>query len=97
MKKRKNTSSCKLEKKADVLKALGQPTRLRIIDYLRQGERCVCEIFPAIGGKQSNVSRHLSVLKRAGIVADRREGVSIYYRVLNPSLFRLLSGLNRKK
>jgi ArsR family transcriptional regulator len=96
VKKGKNISSYKLEKKAEILKALGQPTRLRIIEYLRNGERCVCEIFPAIGGKQSNISRHLSVLKRAGIVSDRREGVSIYYRVLNPSLFRFLSSLNRK-
>jgi ArsR family transcriptional regulator len=86
-----------LEKKAEVLKALGQPTRLRIMEYLRDGERCVCEIFPAIGGQQSNVSRHLAVLKQAGLVSDRREGVSIYYRVLEPSLFKLLDDLGRKK
>lgn len=90
-------SSMNLEKKAKILKALGQPTRLRIMEYLRDGERCVCEIFPAIGGQQSNVSRHLAVLKQAGLVSDRREGVSIYYRVLDPALYRLLDSLEQKK
>ena len=85
-----------LEKKAEILKALGQPTRLRIMEYLRDGERCVCEIFPAIGGQQSNVSRHLSVLKQAGLVSDRREGVSIFYRAKDPSVYKILDQLNRK-
>ena len=88
--------SMNLEKKANILKALGQPTRLRIMEYLRDGERCVCEIFPAIGGQQSNVSRHLSVLKRAGLVLDRREGVSIFYRVKDPAIFKVLDRLNLK-
>jgi len=85
-----------LEKKAKILKALGQPTRLRIMGYLRDGERCVCEIFPAIGGQQSNVSRHLAVLKQAGLVSDRREGVSIFYRVKDPAVFKVLDRLNLK-
>lgn len=86
-----------LEKKAKILKALGQPTRLRIMEYLRDGERCVCEIFPAIGGQQSNISRHLAVLKQAGLVSDRREGVSIFYRVKDPAIFKVLDHLNLKK
>lgn len=85
-----------LEKKAEILKALGQPTRLRIMEYLRDGERCVCEIFPAIGGQQSNVSRHLAVLKQAGLVADRRVGVSIFYRVKDPAILKVLDRLNLK-
>lgn len=85
-----------LEKKAKILKALGQPTRLRIMEYLRDGERCVCEIFPAIGGQQSNVSRHLAVLKQAGLVLDRRVGVSVFYQVKDPAIFKILDRLNRK-
>ncbi len=85
-----------LEKKAEILKALGQPTRLRIMEYLRDGERCVCEIFPAIGGQQSNISRHLAVLKQAGLVSDRREGVSIFYRVKDPAILKVLDRLNLK-
>jgi len=86
----------KPEKKVEILKALGQTTRLRILEYLRDGERCVCEIFPAIGGEQSNISRHLGILKRAGLVSDRREGVSIYYRIRNPSVFQVLDLLDYK-
>jgi len=85
-----------VEKKAAILKALGQPTRLRIIEYLRDGERCVCKIFPAISGQQSNVSRHLAVLKEAGLVSDRREGVSVFYRTKDPSIYKILDQLNRK-
>ncbi len=56
------------EGQAAVLKALGQPTRLQILELLRGGERCVCEIFPAIHQEQANVSKHLSILRQAGIL-----------------------------
>src|SRR5574341_135615 len=79
-----------VELRAAALKALGQPTRLRILDLLRNGERCVCEIFPAIQEEQSNVSRHLAVLKSAGLVASRKEGLNVHYRVKDPQLFALL-------
>ncbi len=79
-----------LELKANVLKALGQPTRLKILELLRNGERCVCEIFPAIQGEQSNVSRHLAMMKAAGILASRKEGQMVHYRVRDPQVFKLL-------
>src|SRR5258708_39038128 len=56
------------------LKALSDPNRLRIIDRLRAGERCVCDLTDAMGEGQSLLSFHLRVLKEAGLVADRREG-----------------------
>ncbi len=83
-----------LELRAAALKALGQPTRLRILQLLRNGERCVCEIFPAIQEEQSNVSRHLAVLKSAGLVASRKEGLNVHYRVKDPRLFRLLDAVD---
>jgi DNA-binding transcriptional ArsR family regulator len=83
-----------LELKADVLKALGQPTRLKILELLRGGERCVCEIFPAIQEEQSNVSRHLALMKAAGILASRKEGQMVHYRVRDPQVFKLLDGVN---
>jgi len=83
-----------LELRAVALKALGQPTRLRILELLRNGERCVCEIFPAIEEEQSNVSRHLAVLKSAGLVASRKEGLNVHYRVKDPRLFDLLDGVD---
>ncbi len=81
-----------LELKANVLKALGQPTRLKILELLRNGERCVCEIFPAIREEQSNVSRHLALLKAAGILASRKQGQMVHYRVRDPQVFKLLDG-----
>jgi ArsR family transcriptional regulator len=83
-----------LELKADVLKALGQPTRLKILELLRNGERCVCEIFPAIEEEQSNVSRHLALMKAAGILASRKEGQMVHYRVRDPQVFKLLDGVS---
>ncbi|MBT0653217.1 ArsR/SmtB family transcription factor [Geomobilimonas luticola] len=67
--------------RADILKALAQPTRLKIIDFLRDGERCVCEIFPAIGEEQSNTSRHLNMMLTAGVLTRRKEGLKIFYAI----------------
>ncbi|MBE0477499.1 winged helix-turn-helix transcriptional regulator [Candidatus Aerophobetes bacterium] len=78
------------EAQAEYLKALSHPTRIRIVNYLREGERCVCEIFPYLGEEQSNVSRHLAALKRAGILSSRKEGVSVYYRVQDDNVFKIL-------
>lgn len=75
---------------ADVLKSLAQPTRLKIIDFLRDGERCVCEIFPAIDEEQSNTSRHLTYMQTHGILSRRKEGVKIYYAVKHPEVFEII-------
>ncbi len=83
-----------LELRAAALKALGQPTRLRILEFLRNGERCVCDIFPAINEEQPNVSRHLAVLKGAGLVASRKDGLNVHYRVKDPRLFDLLDSVD---
>lgn len=72
--------------RADILKALSQPTRLKIIEFLRDGERCVCEIFPAIGEEQSNTSRHLSMMLSAGVLSRRKDGLKIYYTIKHPEI-----------
>jgi ArsR family transcriptional regulator len=76
--------------KADLLKALGQPTRLKILELLVDGERCVCEIFPAIQGEQSNTSKHLSFLRSHGIVVAERRGMRVFYRLADQRIVRLL-------
>ena len=76
--------------KADLLKALGQPTRLKILELLAEGERCVCEIFPAIQGEQSNTSKHLSFLRAHGIVIADRRGMRVFYRLADQRVVRLL-------
>ena len=75
---------------AEILKTLGQPTRLKIIDFLRDGERCVCDIFPAIREEQSNTSRHLNLMVSSGILFRRKEGVKIFYAVKHPEIFEIV-------
>ena len=75
---------------AELFKAIAHPTRLEILQLLRNGERCVCEIFPALDIEQPNVSRHLSVLKKEGIVSSRKEGLKVIYRVNDESIYALL-------
>lgn len=79
-----------VEFRADILKTLGQPTRLKIIDFLRSGERCVCEIFPAIDEEQSNTSRHLNMMLAAGVLSRRKDGIKIYYAVKHPEVLEIV-------
>lgn len=84
--KRKNN----LEARAKILKALAHPSRLLIVEELQDGKRCVCELTDMIGADMSTVSRHLSVLKNAGVVADERDGVKIYYELKVPCIMDFL-------
>ncbi len=74
----------RLALKAEVFKAMGHPLRLGIIEFLQQGEMCVCDIVAHVGTEVSNVSKHLSILKKAGLLADRRDGLKIMYRLTMP-------------
>lgn len=71
----------RLRLKAEVFKALGHPLRLSVVEFLHAGEKCVCEIVDHTGTGISNISKHLSIMKNAGIVADRRDGLKIMYRL----------------
>ena len=77
------------EKIADRLKAMADPTRLRILHALHDGELCVNDVLKVIGGSQANVSKHLSVLRRAGLVDYRREGINVYYHIEDPAVFAI--------
>ncbi len=78
------------EHRARIIKALAHPTRLAIADALAEGEVCVCELQQLAGGDISTVSKHLAVMKAAGIVADRKEGLRVYYRLLVPCILNFL-------
>jgi ArsR family transcriptional regulator len=82
----KNKAMDTLEFSAEVLKAIAQPTRLKIIELLQDGEHCVCEIFPAIGHEQSNTSRHLQTMLKSGILNQRKDGLKIYYSLRHPEV-----------
>lgn len=69
-----------------IIKALAHPTRLFVVDELARGERCVCELTEMIGSDISTVSKHLSVLKQAGIVEDQKRGVQVWYRLRVPCI-----------
>ena len=79
-------TKAKLEARAKVMKALAHPTRLFIVDELSRGERCVRDLTEKIGADVSTVSKHLSVLKRAGIVHDDKRGVQVFYRLRVPCI-----------
>jgi ArsR family transcriptional regulator len=79
-----------LEYSAEVLKAIAQPARLRIIQLLRDGEHCVCEISPAIGHEQSNTSRHLQMMLKSGILQQRKDGLKIYYSLRHPEVLEIM-------
>jgi DNA-binding transcriptional ArsR family regulator len=66
------------------MKALAHPTRLFIVDELSRGERCVCELTEMVGADMSTVSKHLAVLKSAGVLLDDRRGIQVFYRLRVP-------------
>lgn len=80
----------RLQRLSEMLKALAQPTRLELLEILGNGDRCVCELAEAVGAERSNVSRHLAVLHRAGIVTMSRKGVQIIYALKMRCIFETL-------
>jgi len=81
--------------KADILKAMAQPTRLKILELLRDGERCICEIVPAINGEQSNISRHISLMQKSNLVTTRKDGVRVMVKVRDPKIFDILDRVSQ--
>ena len=75
-----------LTARAEVLKAMAHPSRLLILEELEKGEHCVCELTEMIGADVSTVSKHLSVLKRAGLVVDEKRGNQVFYQLRVPRI-----------
>ena len=75
---------------ANIFKALMHPSRLSILDILRDGEQCVCHLEAVLGCRQAYISQHLMVLREVGLVEDRRDGARIFYRVIKPEVFDLV-------
>lgn len=74
---------------AQRFKVLSEPTRLRILNALRDGEKTVTELVEETGAGQANISKHLGLLHRYGMVERRKEGLNVYYRIADPVIFRL--------
>ncbi len=73
-----------------LFRALMHPTRLAILDLLRHGEQCVCHLEAHLGKRQAYISQQLMVLREVGLVDDQRDGLNVYYRVINPQVFALI-------
>jgi len=79
------------EKQAEIAKAIAHPVRIAIVDFLKDGEQCVCDIAKYAGSERSNVSRHLSVMVNAGVLEYRKEGLKVIYRLKRPCIVDFLS------
>ena len=81
--------------KADLLKSLAHPSRLAILDFLKTREASVGEMVTKLGIEQSGLSKHLSILKQAGILSSRQEKVTVFYSVRNKDIFVVLRTISR--
>ena len=85
------TTLARLEARAKIIKAMAHPTRLFIVDELSRQERCVCEMTEMIGADVSTVSKHLTVLRNAGIVQDEKRGTMVFYSLRVPCVLNFFS------
>ncbi|HAR64223.1 MAG: ArsR family transcriptional regulator [Candidatus Margulisiibacteriota bacterium] len=76
----------KYDARAKIVKAMAHPSRLLIIDELTRGTKCVYEFTELIGADTSTISKHLSVLKSAGLVRDEKKGLQVYYKLVIPCI-----------
>lgn len=79
--------------KAKVFGALSAPERLKILEFLRDGEKCVCEIVPHLNIIQPVISRHLRILKNCGVVRYRKEGTKRLYSITDQKIFQIIDGI----
>ncbi len=79
--------------KSTVFHAFSDPIRLEILDYLRDGEKCVCQIVPHLNLIQPLVSRHLKILKDAGIVRCRKDGTKRFYSIVDMTIYNIVDAL----
>jgi ArsR family transcriptional regulator len=82
--------TARLEARATVIKALAHPTRLFLVEELARRERCVCELAAMVGADVSTVSRHLALLKTAGLVKTEKRGAQVVCRLRAPCVLRFL-------
>lgn len=83
------------EKQAEIAKAIAHPLRIAVVNFLKDGEQCVCDIAQHVGSERSNVSRHLSVMVNAGLLEYRKEGLKVIYRLKTPCILEFFSCVSR--
>jgi DNA-binding transcriptional ArsR family regulator len=83
------------ERQAEIAKAVAHPLRIAVIDFLKDGERCVCDIAENVGSERSNISRHLAVMVHAGVLTCRKDGLKVFYSLKTPCVAEWLSCITR--
>lgn len=84
-----------LQLRANIIKSLSHPARLLVVQTLAEGERCVCELTELIGSDMSTVSKHLSLLKNAGIIQDEKRSNKVYYKLKTPCILNFFQCVER--
>ena len=79
----------------EIFKALADQTRLKILECIKEEEKCICEIIPYTGKSQPNVSQHLKVMKHAGIINERKDGTRIMIKASNKDIFKIINQAKR--
>ena len=82
------------EKQSEILKAVDHPVRLAVIDYLRGGEMCVCDIAEHVNSERSNVSKHLSLMVSAGVLESRKDGLKVFYKIKRNCILNFIDCIN---
>ena len=82
-------SEALIERVAEIFKVLSEPMRLKLLDSLRDGEKNVTELIRLTGSQQANVSKHLGIMRKAGLVSARRKSLNIYYSVKEKKFYSL--------
>ena len=85
-----NNNQAQFQIEADLLNAMSHPARLEILDLLRDGESCVCHIQAMLDHRQAYISQQLNILRHAGLITSRKEGLRVYCKISDPDLFQLL-------
>jgi len=80
---------------ADFFKVLSHPVRVKILHSLKMGERCVCEIIEELDIEQSNLSQHLGVMKKQGLIDSRKDGQQVIYRIVYPSVLEVIGAAEK--
>jgi ArsR family transcriptional regulator len=89
------TKALLFERQAAIAGAVAHPLRIAVIDFLKDGEKCVCEIAEHLGAERSNVSRHLAVMVGAGVLSCRKDGLKVFYALKTPCVADFLSCVTR--
>jgi len=91
----KKNRTKQLERQAEIMQAFSHPIRIAIAEVLRDGEVCVCHIAERIGAERSNVSRHLAIMLRTGVLQTRREGLQVFYSMRTPCMLKAIDAAGK--